>query len=49
MHGEGWIKGCEASDKVIFEDPNGSFCGIAAVIVRGHKSEVKDVVVEEFL
>ena len=49
MHGEGWIKGCEASNKVIFEDYNCFLCSVTEAILRGHKLEFEGVLVEEFL
>ena len=45
VHGECWIKGYEASDKMIFEDPNFPFCGVTSVIVRGDKLEGEGVLV----
>ena len=49
VHDEGWSKVCKVVNKVIFEDPNCSFCGVTVVIVRGHKLEYEGVILGELL
>jgi hypothetical protein len=39
------VGGAEAGDKMIFEGPNGAFCGVSAVAVRRGKLEFNAILV----